>query len=165
MNFTNTPQGFTLIELLVVVLIIGILAAIALPQYQKAIIKARCTEAITILKSIVDAQEIYALEKGEYATTLADLSFSKVPNSEYFHFSCRATGACFAWNQKNGYPVFEFHPQTPTPASSKSHIGKHWCVVYSSLSDPETIAKVHNVCQQFGIVDTDMSSGRYYLLQ
>lgn len=57
-------KGFTLIELLVVVLIIGILASIALPQYRKAVVKARFTEALTNLKAIGEAQQVCTLEKG-----------------------------------------------------------------------------------------------------
>ena len=64
MYYKYTRRGFTLIELLVVVLIIGILAAIAVPQYQKAVMKTRLAEAATVAKALIDGMEIYVLENG-----------------------------------------------------------------------------------------------------
>jgi len=57
-------KAFTLIELLVVVLIIGILSAIALPQYQKAVEKARAAEALSLASNLQKAIDVWVLENG-----------------------------------------------------------------------------------------------------
>ena len=63
-NVTTSRLGFTLIELLVVVLIIGILASVALPQYTKAVDKSRLTQALEMVRVLQDRVDLYILENG-----------------------------------------------------------------------------------------------------
>ena len=69
-------KAFTLIELLVVVLIIGILAAVALPQYQKAVDKAKLMGIFQLARSVKMAEEEYYLANGTYTDQQEDLSLS-----------------------------------------------------------------------------------------
>ena len=71
----SAKKAFTLIELLVVVLIIGVLVAVALPKYQRTVEKARMAEAVTNVRAIANAHQVYYLGKGEY---LGDTEMDKL---------------------------------------------------------------------------------------
>ncbi len=62
----NQERGFTLIELLVVVLIIGILSAIAIPQYQKAVEKSRSAEVVTMFGNLRKAIDAFCLANPDF---------------------------------------------------------------------------------------------------
>ena len=71
---SRTYAGFTLIELLVVVLIIGILASVALPQYEKAVMKSRYSNLMAMVNALAKAEEAYYMETGNYTNDFEALS-------------------------------------------------------------------------------------------
>ena len=94
----NNQKGFTLIELMIVVAIIGILAAIAIPNFMQYQLKAKSAEAKTNLGSIKTAQEAYKAERDVYVTCTASPAAS-VPNS-----------AKVAWVDAGGFATIGFAP-------------------------------------------------------
>ena len=86
-------KGFTLIELLVVVLIIGILSSVALPQYTKAVAKARLAEALTNLKTFSEAVKLCELENGK-TTAVTGSTCGQVENLG-ISFGNKSADNCF----------------------------------------------------------------------
>ena len=151
MKTNQTKAGFTLIELLVVVLIIGILSAVALPQYQKAVQKARITEAIVNLKAITDAQEVYFMANNEYTNDLSELDVQVNPDGKYYTYECLQKRSCYAFAKDDVLPQLEFHLKNLSGENAHPHyLGKHWC-------------KHKDVCKSFGSIDPDMGE-HYYLI-
>jgi len=90
----KVKKGFTLIEVLIVVIILGILATIAIPQFAKMTKKARLAEAWTNLAAIRTAQSVYYLEQDKYTTAINQLD-GGTESSLNFNYTVTVSGATY----------------------------------------------------------------------
>ena len=93
-------KAFTLLELIVVIVVIGVLAGVAVPRFSHTIEKSRIAEAINILATLRNAQEVYNLENGAYTATIGNLDVT-IPVSKNFVAPTTAAANPIASIQRN----------------------------------------------------------------
>jgi prepilin-type N-terminal cleavage/methylation domain-containing protein len=166
-HYNLSVHGFTLIELLVVVLIIGILAAIALPQYKKAVIKSNLSEALMNIKSFAQADMMYMLIHGEPALKFTDLDIELPGELSEAEAGQRLIGKKFIYWIPNDNPFqISISPYTDyrliiwaqMPASPSGHI-IYYCRANRKFRDLEEI------CISLGGSKSAHTNDEYYYQQ
>ena len=89
---TRKSRGFTLVELAVVVVIIGVLAAFAVPRFLASVERSKAAEAFNYLSAVQGAQERYHARQGTYASNITHLDIKFTP-PKYYTVGTVAAGA------------------------------------------------------------------------
>jgi len=134
-------SGFTLIELLVVVLIIGILAAIAVPQYTKTVDKSRAAEVLASIRTLKDALEVYYMQTGAYPTSPDQLDVTIPDVKDYDIVIDNTTTNIRAVNKTKGYNAYHlrYFPRYITTPNAAAFAGKLICVAQDSDKTGQSI--------------------------
>ncbi len=105
-GMTNAMRrGFTLIELLIVVVIIGIIAAIAIPKFQNTKGKANAAALRADLRNLASAQEAYFFEKSVFSTDTTELKMNTSPGVVLTIISATAAGWSARATHPQSYPL------------------------------------------------------------
>ena len=150
-------KAFTLIELLVVVLIVGILAAIALPQYQRAVDLSRTKGTFPVIRAIVEAEKAFYMENGRYTKDFEELSID-FPVKSYKNGSLTlADGSVYSIGDNGTYWHVFAYPFGLNNMFIYWAIPRDWWLCY-----PQG-ARGKNVCKALGCDDVEGSYCRFYL--
>jgi type IV pilus assembly protein PilA len=102
---TSARKGFTLIELLIVVVIIGILAAIAIPKFEHTKGKANVSAIKSDLRNLMSAQEAYYYDYQTYASTVVQLSLQRSKGVDLQIFDANAEGWAATATHPQAFPL------------------------------------------------------------
>ena len=135
-------RGFTLIELMVVVLIIGILSAVALPQYQKAVEHARAAEALTLMAAVSESLQRYHSQYDAWPTTPTKLDVeipknTSCPSSHLGgkHYCLELSNGTVSAIRKKDNTVIYTLKTTITPNAEGTYTTKRQCVPASGNTE------------------------------
>lgn len=146
----SNKRAFTLIELLVVVLIIGILAAVAVPQYQRAVLKSRYAMIQDLVEELVQAQEVYYLANGQYANDFEkldismpegklDTSTANIYNYDWGWCAITSGPICYSEPAKMAYQHYlQYHDTVPNDRFCVSYNGSSETDIRSQICKAET---------------------------